>query len=98
LLRRFTPCQILKRRKGFAVVTSSVIQSYVKAQPFRPFRLHMASGKTFDIRHPEMIKVGRIDVMIFTPAPDEAEVFDRFETTSLTLVQCVSHLDAPVEA
>jgi len=27
-----------------------------KAQPFRPFRIRMNSGRTFDIRHPEMVR------------------------------------------
>jgi hypothetical protein len=80
------------------MVTSSVIQSYVKAQPFHPFRLHMASGKTYDIRHPEMIKVGKTNLVIFTPSLDEIDVFDRFETISLMLLESVSYLDVPVQA
>jgi len=79
-------------------VTSSVIQSYVKAQLFRPFRLNMASGKTFDIRHPEMIKVGKTYLVIFTPSADEVDVYDHFDTTSLMLIESVSYLDAPVQA
>jgi hypothetical protein len=34
------------------------------AEPFRPFRLHMAGGRTFEVRHPEMIKVGKSSVTI----------------------------------
>ena len=52
------------------MVTSSLIQSDVKEQPFRPFRLNMASGKTFEIRHPEMIKVSKTFLVVFSPAAD----------------------------
>ena len=33
--------------------------SYARAVPIRPFRLTMNSGRAFDVRHPEMIRVGR---------------------------------------
>jgi hypothetical protein len=33
--------------------------AYVKAAPFRPFRVVMNNGKTYDVRHPEFVKVGR---------------------------------------
>lgn len=28
--------------------------SYISAEPFRPLRIKMTSGETFEIRHPEM--------------------------------------------
>ena len=80
------------------MVTSSGILAYVKAEPFRPFRLHMASGKTFEIRHPEMIKVGKTSLIVFTLVPDESEVFEQWETVPLMLIESVSHLDAAVNA
>jgi hypothetical protein len=57
----------------------------------------MASGKTYDIRHPEMIKVGKTSLIIFTLA-GETEIFEHWDTVSLMLIESVSHLDAPVEA
>lgn len=71
---------------------------YTKAQPLRPFRLHMASGKTFDIRHPEMVKVGKSFLLVFSFAPGEPELIDRWETVSLMLIESISHLDMPVNA
>ena len=34
-----------------------IVLDFVKAEPFRPFRLRMASGRTFEIRHQKMVKV-----------------------------------------
>ena len=42
------------------------VLNYLKAEPFRPFRIRMASGRSYEIRHPEMIHVGRNTVIIYT--------------------------------
>jgi len=68
--------------------------SYVRAAPFRPFRLVMNSGKVYDVRHPEMIRVGR-DVAIYYHAPAPDAPFDRWESLSLLLIQNIEHLEQP---
>ncbi len=78
------------------MMTPPSLLNYVKAAPFRPFQLHMASGKTFEIKHPEMIKVGKTNCLIFSLASDEPEVFDEWQSVSLMLIEFVSHLEASV--
>jgi hypothetical protein len=39
------------------MMTRTTLQGYMKAEPFRAFRLHLVSGRTFEIRHPEMLKL-----------------------------------------
>ena len=56
----------------------------------------MASGATFDVRHPEMARVGRYSVILFTFVSDNPDIFDRWDTISLTLMERVSQLDATV--
>ena len=80
------------------MLTPPQVLSYVKAQPFRPFRLHMASGKFFEIRHPEMIKVGKSFLLVFSFATGESEVVEQWETVSLMLIESISHLDLHVNA
>lgn len=48
------------------MMTFKRIALYVGAEPFRPFRIKMVSGETFEIRHPEMIQVGRTTATIST--------------------------------
>ncbi len=36
----------------------------LQARPFRPIRLYVSDGGTFDIRHPEMLMVGRHDATV----------------------------------
>ena len=56
-----------KFTKAKTMLTPQTVQGYVKAEPFRPFRLHLASGRTFDVRHPEMIKILKTGVPMFVP-------------------------------
>jgi hypothetical protein len=80
------------------MIASSHLLTYVKAEPFRPFRLHMASDKTFDVRHPEMVKIGKNFFMAFSFSSREPELIEQWETVSLMLIESVSHIDAAVGA
>ena len=80
------------------MMTPPSILSYVRAEPFRPFRLHMASGKAFDVRHPEMVRVGRTNLLVFSYVSDQPEVFDEWQSVSLMLIESISHLEAPVSS
>ncbi len=71
------------------------ILDYLKAQPFRPFRIRTVSGKTYDIRHPEMVKVSRTAIIIFTLLSDDPHVYDHWTGVGLGLIEDVNHLDAP---
>ena len=78
------------------MITSEVMINYVRSQPFRPFRIRMTSGRTFDIRHPEMVKVTRSCVLVFKTDDAATEVPSDWETVSLTLAESVSLIDAAV--
>ena len=75
------------------MMTTKEILRYLRAEPFRPFRIHMASGRTFDIRHPEMVRVGRSDLVVFSLVTDEPGVHDDWDTVSLLLIESISHLE-----
>jgi hypothetical protein len=77
-------------------MSSQEILKYTAAQQFRPFRIRMNSGRTYDVRHPEMIRVGRDFFMLFSFVSDSPNVVDDWETGSLLLVESISHLQSPV--
>ena len=77
-------------------MTPQEVLNYVQARPFRPFRIRMNSGRSFDVRHPEMVKAGRRDILIFTFVGDAADVYDRWDNVSLLLIESISPLEAPV--
>jgi hypothetical protein len=75
------------------MIIPQAMNDYVKAEPFRPFHIHLASGRTFDIRHPEMIKVLKSYLLIFKNTSDEPGIPDEFESVSLMLTESISHLE-----
>jgi len=72
------------------------VLNYVKARPFRPFRIKMVSGRDFDVRHSEMVRVGRNSLMVFSFLSDDPDVYDKWETASLVLVESISHLEGAI--
>jgi hypothetical protein len=72
------------------------VLDYVRAEPFRPFRIRMSSGRTFEIRHPEMVRVGTDSLLIFKFISDSPDIYDKWDMVSLSLIETISHLEAPV--
>jgi hypothetical protein len=76
------------------VISFHRLARYVGAEPFRPFRISMVSGQTFEIRHPEMIAVNRAYAMIYTYLSEDAEeAKQREHEVSLLLMESVEALD-----
>ncbi|MEK7711012.1 MAG: hypothetical protein AAB341_03865 [Planctomycetota bacterium] len=53
------------------------IISHVRKQPFQPVRVFISDGSSYDIRHSEMMMVGRTEVVIGL-LTDGDDVYDRF--------------------
>jgi hypothetical protein len=78
------------------MVPGKEVLGYVKAQPFLPFRIRMNSGRIYEIRHPEMIRVGKNTLHIFSLVSDDPDIYDQWETVSLVLIESVAPLETPV--
>jgi hypothetical protein len=70
--------------KGFAPkFKPSDVRAFLVRQPFQPFRIVAVQWK-YDIRHPQLVMVGRSSLIVGIQAPGEKEpLYDRFETISL---------------
>jgi hypothetical protein len=79
------------------MIRPDTLQNYVRAQPFRPFRITMNSGTQYEIRHPEMIRVGKDFFLFFHATPADAPV-DSWETVSLMLIENVRLIDQAAPA
>ncbi len=77
------------------MISPQEVLRYLKEEPFRPFKIHLASGKIFEVRHPEMARVGRNFLVIFTFVADAPELLDQWETVSLMLIEHISHSEEP---
>ena len=60
---------------------------FLTAEPFLPFRIHMASGITFDVRHPEMVRVGRSSVTVHAHPDGDEDKPSRWQEVSLMLME-----------
>lgn len=79
------------------MMTYQRMGSYVTAEPFRPFRIQMTGGRTFEIRHPEMVQVGRTTMTIFTFMDDgPGQARERQVELSLLRIESIEPLDATV--
>jgi len=74
-------------------MTSAKIMEYVSAEPFRPFRIKMTSGQVFEIRHPEMILVGRSSVRVYKVSDADPEGPQQWFDVSLTLMETLEPLE-----
>ncbi len=62
------------------------ILTCLKAMPFQPFRIIMNSGRSYEVKHPEFLKLTR-DTVLFFHAPSPEGIFDRWEFLSLLLIE-----------
>ena len=40
------------------------IRAHLRKQPFRPIRIYVSDGSSYDVRHPELMLVTRTEVII----------------------------------
>ena len=45
-------------------MTVQTFHDLLHEKPFRPFRLVMSSGQTYEVRHPEMAMLTRSDILV----------------------------------
>jgi hypothetical protein len=75
------------------------IRELTRAVPFRPFRIFISTGETFDIRHPDMIWPTNGAVHIGIPAPGgPVDAPDAGRMVSLYHIQKIETLPAPPPA
>ena len=69
---------------------------HVFAEPFVPLRIHTASGRAFEVRHPEFIKMGRSTVTIYATPEKDPDGPQRWEEVSMLLIESIAPLGSTV--
>jgi hypothetical protein len=69
-------------------MTVQTFRNLLTERPFRPFRLVMSSGQTYEVRHPEMAMLTRTDILVGIDETDEG-VPAEFKICSLLHVTAV---------
>lgn len=73
-------------------MTVQTFRELLAQRPFRPFRLVMSSGQTYEIRHPEMAMLTRTDILVGVGEMDEG-VPAEFRICSLLHVTAIEPLN-----
>jgi len=70
------------------------VRQFVRQQPFQPFRVTLTDGRAYEVRHPELVAVGRSSLFIGFPRPDDPEpVYDHYVVVSLLHVMQLQPVD-----
>ena len=72
-------------------MTLQTFRNLLTTKPFRPFRLVMSSGETYEVRHPEMAMLTRTDILVGVDVDDD-NVPAEFKICSLLHVTAVEPL------
>lgn len=73
-------------------MTVQTFREVLAQRPFRPFRLVMSSGQTYEVRHPEMAWLTRTDLLVGVGETDEG-VPAEFRIYSLLHVATIEPLN-----
>jgi hypothetical protein len=77
-------------------MTIQTFQKLFARRPFQPFRLVMSSGKTYDVRHPEMAMLTRTDILVGVDVAEDG-VPAEFDICSLLHVTAIEPLNSTAE-
>ena len=69
----------------------------LRRRPFQPFRMHLTTGESYDVRHPELVWVYRQCAdMAMNPNP-KTGVIERAERVSLLHIVRIEPIDSPIQ-
>ena len=76
-------------------MTVQTFRDLLKQQPFKPFRLIMSSGQTYDVRHPEMAWLTKTDILVGVDEADDG-LPGHFKICSLLHVTAIEPLSVTI--
>ena len=75
-------------------MTLQTFRELLAQRPFKPFRLVMSSGRSYEVRHPEMALLTRTSLLVGTDVAEDG-VPAEFKICSLLHVATVEPLNPP---
>ena len=72
--------------------TPEEIQARLREKPFRPLRIVASENLRFEIHHPDLVLVGRRDLIIGSASPDSPTIYDRVTRVALVHVVAIEEL------
>ena len=70
------------------------VREFLRRQPFRPFRLTLTDGRTYDVMHPELAMVGRSWMQVGLARPgDPKNIAERLSSVPLLDIMQIEPLE-----
>lgn len=82
--------------KDPAIFSENDILARIRERPFKPVRFVTTTGQTYDVYHPDLIMVGRREVIIGTASSVNPATFELVTRVSLLHVTEMRDLPMPV--
>jgi hypothetical protein len=96
--KRQEKCPLKGKNEGKALMSHEDVLGFVRKRPFQPFRLFVSDGSAYDVRHPELIMLGRRSVAVGLTTDPSQTVYDRLATVDLLHIARVAPLEAATAA
>jgi hypothetical protein len=72
------------------------VKSWLKREPFIPFRMVLSNGRTFEVQHPEMVMLGRTWVVVGDLVlVDDFPLPENYVTIALVHINLIEPLRSP---
>jgi hypothetical protein len=69
------------------------VEKKLRRQPFQPFRLYLSDGTAYDVRHPELVLLGRRSLVLGLTGKPEDTLYER--TVDVDLLHIVRMENVP---
>lgn len=79
------------------MLTANDISQRVRVRPFVPLRIVTSSGQSYDITHPDLIMVGRRDLIVGTSSDEDPGHYEQISRVSIMHVTALEDLPAPTK-
>ncbi len=74
-------------------MTVQTFRDLLHERPFKPFRLVLSSGQTYEVRHPEMAMLTKTDILVGLEAEEDG-IPARFKICSMLHVTAVEPIES----
>lgn len=78
------------------MIRTEDLQARLRARPFHPFRLLAREGPPVEVLHPDLVLVGRNDLIVGSPDPHDPSVYS--EATRLNFADITGVEEPPAPA
>lgn len=76
--------------------TSDAIRARVRQQPFQPFKILTSDGQQYEVRHPDLILVGRREITVGATSNADATTYEHLNRIALMHITAINDLSVPV--